>query len=64
MHTVSIDVDGLPATFELNFEDATWQHDGEIDEAEFPLITIVNGKRYELYSDGTLSEEELAEKDA
>jgi hypothetical protein len=30
----------------------------EPEEAGFPLITIVDGKRYELYSDGTFDEVE------
>jgi hypothetical protein len=27
--------------------------------ADFPLIRVVNGKRYEFYSDGTFAEVEL-----
>jgi hypothetical protein len=61
MQEVSIDVDGTPAPFELDLEDGTWRSDADgLEEAEFPLVAEVNGKRYELYSDGTLNEEELA----
>lgn len=30
-----------------------------VEEAEFPLIGYAEGKRYELYSDGTFAEVEL-----
>lgn len=59
MHTVSIEVDEQPITFSLDLANKTWKHPGEeIAEAEFPLITWVDEKRYELYSDGTLSQED------
>jgi len=32
--------------------------DEELEEGDFPLITMVDGKRYELYSDGDLAEVE------
>lgn len=61
MHTVTIEVDEIPATFVLDLETGTWSRTGEeIDESEFPLITWVDDKRYELYSDGRLSQEDLA----
>jgi hypothetical protein len=59
MHTVSVEVDEQPKTFELDLANKTWRHAGEeIAEAEFPLTTWVDDKRYELYSDGTLSQED------
>jgi hypothetical protein len=59
MYTVSIEVDERPQPFELDLAKGTWRHPGEeIAEAEFPLITWVDEKRYELYSDGTLSQED------
>jgi len=32
---------------------------GLLQEGEFPLLASAGGKRYELYSDGTLDEVEL-----
>ncbi|MGA8796051.1 MAG: hypothetical protein WB526_03165 [Candidatus Cybelea sp.] len=32
---------------------------GHLPEGEFPLIAFADGKRYELYSDGTFDEVEL-----
>jgi hypothetical protein len=59
METVSLDVAGTGATFELDFDAETWRSDATLAEGEFPLIAEVSGKRYELYSDGTFAEEEL-----
>ncbi len=59
MHTVSIDISGTPVTFDLDLDEETWESDADLEEADFPLVTDVNGKRYELYSDGTLNEVEL-----
>jgi hypothetical protein len=59
METVSLDVAGTIATFELDFTGDTWRSDATLTEAEFPLVTELAGKRYELYSDGTFGEEEL-----
>jgi hypothetical protein len=59
METVSLDVAGTSATFELDFDDHTWRSDATLAEGEFPLVVEVSGKRYELYSDGTFGEEEL-----
>ena len=59
MHATSIDIDGTPRAFQLDFERDQWHAVEEIAEAEFPLIAEVDGKRYELYSDGTFSEEEV-----
>jgi hypothetical protein len=60
MHTVSIEIDGTNEPFELDLGHGTWHSDAEgVDEAEYPLVTELDGKRYELYSDGTFSEQEL-----
>ena len=58
MHATSIEIDGTLQPFQLDFDKGEWHSDEEIDEAEFPLIAEVDGKRYELYSDGTFNEEE------
>jgi hypothetical protein len=36
-----------------------WHCARTLPEADFPLIGVVNGKRYMLYSDGTFAEVEL-----
>lgn len=60
MHqTAQIVVDGEPHPFRLNFDDHTWSADHAVEEADFPLITELSGRRYELYSDGTFGEVEL-----
>jgi hypothetical protein len=59
METVIISVNDAPEPFELNFDDMTWHAGHDVPEGEFPLIAEVNGKRYEVYSDGTFGEEEL-----
>jgi hypothetical protein len=59
METVTITVNNVPEPFELNFEDMTWHAGHAFPEGEFPLIAEVDGKRYEVYSDGTFAEEEL-----
>jgi hypothetical protein len=59
METVTLDVAGTPAAFELDFETDTWHSETTFAEGAFPVIAEVAGKRYELYSDGTLGEEEL-----
>ena len=57
--TKQIDVAGRSVPFRLDFEHGRWHAlDDELEEGDFPLITIVNGKRYELYSDGDLAEVE------
>jgi hypothetical protein len=55
----TIDFAGTPTPIDLDFENGTWQSGPELEEAEFPLFTEVSGKRYQVYSDGTFSEEEL-----
>jgi hypothetical protein len=56
--TTEIDVKGLPIIFRLDFEHARWHSLEQPEESAFPLIKVVNHKRYELYSDTTLAEVE------
>jgi hypothetical protein len=59
LETVSIQIDGEPIRFSLDFNDMRWTAPRELAEGDFPLATDVGGKRYELYSDGTFAEVEL-----
>ena len=56
--TVQIDVEGENFAFSLDWPNRRWHSLAEAPEAVFPLITVVNGKRCELYSDGTFAEVE------
>jgi hypothetical protein len=42
----------------LDFNAMTWSSQQAQPEAEFPVPVHVDGKRYELYSDGTFAEVE------
>ena len=55
---VEIDVEGQTVSFRLDWKNWRWHSLVELDEAAFPLITAVDGKRYELNSDGTFAEVE------
>jgi hypothetical protein len=55
---VQIEVDGRTIPFRLDWHRWRWHSLEELQEGDFPLITGVDGKRYELYSDGTLAEVE------
>jgi hypothetical protein len=57
--TVLIVVEGETRPLDLDFANKTWTAEREIEEAAFPLIAELNGRRYALYSDGTFNEEEL-----
>jgi hypothetical protein len=46
-------------TFALDQPKGRWRCARTLPEADFPLIRVVNGKRCELYSDGTFAEVEL-----
>lgn len=53
---VQITVEGQSIWFRLDLTNRRW-HCLEIpEEAAFPLFTVVDGKRYELYSDATFGE--------
>jgi hypothetical protein len=56
--TIHIDVDGHAVSFRLDFKNWRWHSLQELEEGAFPLITDVEGKRYELYSDGIFAEVE------
>jgi hypothetical protein len=55
---IQITVEGRNITFRLDWKNWRWHSLETAQEADFPLITVVNGKRYELYSDGTFAEVE------
>ena len=57
--TVQAETEGFTATFQLDFDKRTWATSANVEEAEFPFVAEVDGKRYELYSDGTFDEEEF-----
>ncbi len=54
--TVQIDVEGRNTSFRLDWKTWRWHCLEEPGEAVFPLITFVDGKRYELYGDATFAE--------
>jgi hypothetical protein len=53
-----IQIGGCTVPFRLDWQHARWHSLEEIDEGDFPLVTLVGAKRYELYSDGTFAEVE------
>lgn len=59
MENAQIDVDGETYPFKLDFDTHTWTAQASFEEAEFPIPTELNGRRYELYSDGTFAEVEV-----
>jgi len=60
--TTEIEVEGRKTPFELNWEHLHWRCSEEQKESDFPLITVVDGKRYELYSDETFAEVEKSKR--
>ena len=56
--TVRIQIGDGTLPFELDFTERRWSAAREVSEGDFPLVTEVDGKRYELYSDGTFAEVE------
>ncbi len=56
--TTQIEIEGRNALFTLDWAGRLWQSSEEQKESDFPLIAVVDGKRYELYSDGTFAEVE------
>jgi hypothetical protein len=56
---VSILVGNRLVPFRLDWVHERWHSLEELEESDFPLIADVEGKRYELYSDGHFGEEEL-----
>jgi hypothetical protein len=66
--TALINVEGQQIQFilamEKVLESGHWHAVAAPREADFPLITNVDGKRYELYSDGTFATVDLHEGDS
>jgi hypothetical protein len=60
---VQIEVSGGVATFAMDEQQGSWRCARELRQGDFPLIRVVNGKRYELYSDGTFAEVELGPRE-
>ena len=61
---VSAESEGHLIAFQLDEETRNWVpvepiNNAYLEEADFPLIALSEGKRYELYSDGTFAEVEL-----
>jgi len=56
--TVQVEVNGRVIPFRLVPQHGRWHSLEEHKESDFPLITVFEGKRYELYSDGTFAEVE------
>ena len=54
--TVEIEGEGKNVSFSLDPPSWRWHSWTELPEADFPLVTVVNDKRCELYSDGTFAE--------
>ena len=55
---IKIQVQGRRISFTLDWEQERWRSLEELKESDFPLITVVDGKRCELYSDETFAEVE------
>ena len=56
--TIQITVGERNITFRLDWKHWRWQAIDEPQEADFPLTAVSDGKRYELYSDGSFAEVE------
>jgi hypothetical protein len=56
--TIQITVEERNIPFRLDWKHWRWHALDEPQEADFPLIALVDGKRYELYSDGSFAEVE------
>jgi hypothetical protein len=56
--TIQIKVGDRNFMFRLDWKHRRWHSLEEPEEADFPLVIVVEGKRYELYSDGTFDEVE------
>jgi hypothetical protein len=56
--TTQIEIEGQTIPFTLDLGNWDWHSSAEMRESDFPLITSVDGRRYELYSDETFAEVE------
>jgi hypothetical protein len=50
---------GESSTFTLDWNEMTWTNAAKLEEELFPFVAEIDGKRYELYSDGRFDEEEI-----
>jgi hypothetical protein len=57
--TTQIEIAGRNTPFTLDWQKLCWHSLEEQQEADFPLIVVLDNKRYELYSDGTFAEVEM-----
>jgi hypothetical protein len=55
---IEIEVEGRSIPFALDWGRERWRSSEEQQESDFPLITVVEGKSYQLYSDQTFAEVE------
>ena len=55
---IELEVEGGKIPFTLDWENWCWHSSEEPMESDFPLITEIDGKRCELYSDETFAEVE------
>ena len=55
---MQITVEGRTAPFTLDWQTLRWESLERQKESDFPLIAMIDGKRYELYSSGTFAEVE------
>jgi hypothetical protein len=56
---VQISVEGQVMPLDVDIASKRWSAKDVPGEGCFPLVMDLNGKRYELYSDGTLGEVEM-----
>jgi len=55
---INIEVGGRNTSFVMDWERHRWQSLNKQEESAFPVATVLDGQRYELYSDETFSEVE------
>jgi hypothetical protein len=55
---VQIEFAGRVIPFRLDWKHSRWHAMEALEEGAFPLVAVVDGRRYELYSDGTFAEVE------
>jgi hypothetical protein len=54
-----VQLDGQEYPIVMDFDKSTWKAERSFGEGDFPFIVETQGKRFEIYSDGTFAEEEL-----
>jgi hypothetical protein len=57
--TVQVDTGAESVPFQVDFATKRWTCEQKFGEGDFPFVTVHDGKRYEIFSDGKFSEEEL-----